>query len=99
LGIGTTALDEGDRWEEDLTAISDLVAGALAEITTRLGQHCGGYVPATVAVPYEEPLLAKADLIAQWFWSTGPSLSRVAILFAQQADGRYAVSRYQMESG
>lgn len=99
LGIGTTALDEGDRWEEDLTAIPDLVAGALAETTTRLSRYCGGHVVPSIAIPYDAPLLAKADLIANWFWARGSRLRRVAILFAQQADGRYAVSRHEMQAG
>lgn len=96
VGIGTTALDEGDRWEEDVTAIPDLVAGALAETTTRLAEHCGGYIPTSIAVPYDNPLLTKADFVARWFWSRGGDLRRVAILFAQQLDGRYAVSRHEM---
>ena len=99
IGIGTTALDEGGRWEEDLTAIPDIVAGALAETTTRLAEHCGGHIPATIAVPYEDPLLAKADFIARWFWSHGPTLRRVAILFGKQPDGGYAVLRHEMVAG
>jgi hypothetical protein len=95
LGFGTTALDKGDRWEEDLAAIPDMVAGALAEITTRLAERCGGYIPATIAVPYTDPLLAKAHFIARWFWSYGPTLRRVAILFRKQPNGRYAVSRHR----
>lgn len=99
LGIGTTALDEGDRWEEDLTAIPDLVAGALAQTTTQLGKHVGGHIPASLAIPYDDALLVKADLVARWFWSSGPNLRRVAILFAQQASGGYAVSRHEMQTG
>jgi hypothetical protein len=96
LGIGTTALDEGDRWEEDLTAIPDLIAGALAETTSRLLEKCGRHIPPTIAVPFDGPLLVKAERVAQWFWSHGSSLRRIAILFAQQADGHYAVSRHEM---
>ncbi len=99
VGIGTTALDEGDRWEEDMTAIPDLVAGALAETTTRVSRHCGGHIMPSIAIPYDAPLLAKANLIADWFWSRGSELRRVAILFAQLADGRYAVSRHEMQIG
>ena len=36
LRVGTTSIDEGDRLEEDLAAVADLAAGALAEILTRM---------------------------------------------------------------
>jgi hypothetical protein len=99
LGIATTALDEGDRWEEDLTVIPDLIAGALSETATRLSEVCGGHIPPVVAVPFDGPLLTKAEIVSRWFWSHGPSLRRVAILFARQPDGRYAVSRHEMVAG
>mgnify|MGYP001806718704 CR=1 FL=1 len=98
LGIGTTALDEGDRLEEDLTAIPDLVAGALAETTTRLSQCAGGYLVPSIAIPYEGKFLEKADLIANWFWAPCRALRRVAILFALQSDGRYSVSKHEMRT-
>lgn len=53
LGVGTTAIDEGDRVEEDLAAVADLVAGAVAEVMTRMAEQCGGRIPRDLAVePY-----------------------------------------------
>jgi hypothetical protein len=50
LGIGTTSIDEGDRIEEDLAAVADLVAGAAAEVVTRMAEQCGGRIPRDLAV-------------------------------------------------
>ncbi len=96
LGIGTTALDEGDRADEDLAAVADLVAGGLAETTNRLSEVCGGRIPANLAVEYTKKFLPKADLIARWFWTGGGPLRRVAILFEQQPGGQYSVSKHEM---
>ena len=96
LGVGTTSLDEGDRFEEDLTAIPDLVAGGLAETTNRVSELCGGRIPANLAIDYPKEFLMKADLVSQWFWAKSERLRRVAILFEQQPDGRYTVSKHEM---
>jgi hypothetical protein len=98
LGIGTTTLDQGDRLEEDLTAIADLVAGGIAETTNRLSESRGGRIPANLAVRYADEFLPKADLSARWFWVGAGRLRRVAILFEQQMDGQYSVSKYEMAS-
>jgi hypothetical protein len=45
LGVGTTSIDEGDRIEEDLAAVADLSAGALAEVLTSMAESCGGRIP------------------------------------------------------
>jgi hypothetical protein len=96
LGLGTTKLDERDRRDEDCAAVPDLVAGALAEVTTSLSRATGGRVPSSVAVPYDEPLLDKADLVARWFWwGTGP-LRRVAFAIDRAAGGRLQTARIDM---
>jgi hypothetical protein len=41
LGIGTTKLDEGDRFEDDMSAIADLSAGAFCEFLTMLHERTG----------------------------------------------------------
>lgn len=98
LGIGTTVIDEGDRLEEDLAAVADLVAGGLAETTAELSKVCGGRIPTQVAVEYPKRLRPKAELISDWFWAPGGDLRRVAIL-AEQLDGRrYTVARHDMFS-
>lgn len=96
LGIGTTAIDEGDRIDEDFASVADLVAGAIAETTTRLSETCGGHIPHSLAVEYTKEFLPKADLIARWFWLGKSNLRRVAVLFEKQRDGGLSVSRHQM---
>lgn len=98
LGIGTTKLDERDRRDEDCAAVPDLVAGALAEVMTGVSRACGGRLPSFVGIPYDEPILQKADLVARWFWwGTGP-LRRVAFFIDRVADGRLLAARIDMSS-
>jgi hypothetical protein len=99
LGVGTTALDEGDRLEEDFASVADLVAGAVAETTSRLSEACGGRIPQNVAVEYPREFLPKADLIARWLWAGGGQLRRVVVLFEAQGPVTISVSRYEMMKG
>lgn len=97
LGIGTTSLDEGDRFEEDFAVVADLAAGGIAEIFTTMANDCGGRIPVHLAVERNRPFLPKADLISRWFWLGKSNLRRVAILFEDQPEG-ISCSRYQMLS-
>jgi len=99
LGIGTTELDEGDRWEEDISAIADLAAGALAEVANRLSDACGGRLPANLSIEHRDPLLAKAELIAEWFWAAGGTLSRVCIVYEETPNGSYVSFKQEMHNG
>ncbi|MBS1792020.1 MAG: hypothetical protein JST85_30215 [Acidobacteria bacterium] len=81
LGIGTTSIDEGDRLEEDLTAIPDLIAGAVSEIATRLCEIAGGRITPTIAIPVYERFSPKTEIINSWMWSTGSILKRIVIIF------------------
>lgn len=96
LGIGTTAIDEGDRIDEDFASVADLVAGAVAETTMRLSETCGGRIPHNLAIEYTKEFLPKADLIARWLWLGKSNLRRVAVLIEKQQDGGFSVSRHQM---
>lgn len=96
LGVGTTAIDEGDRIDEDFAAVADLVAGGVAETTTRLSETCGGRIPHNLAVEYVKKFLPKADLVARWLWLGKSNLRRVAVLFEKQRGGGFSVSRQQM---
>lgn len=96
LKIGTTKIDEGDRFEEDFTSIADLVAGGLSEMVTRLSSMCGGKVPAQLAVDYTKELPAKVELITNWFWHPIGNLKRLAVLFEDRENGQYSVSKLDM---
>lgn len=96
LGVGTTIIDEGDRWEEDLAAVADLVAGGIAETVNAVAQACGGRLPSNLAVEYSGQLSDKADMIARWFWTVPGKLRRVALLFEKHPAGKYSVSKYEL---
>jgi hypothetical protein len=96
LGMGTTELDEGDRWEEDIAAVADLTAGGLAEVMNRVSDTCGGRLPANLTVEHHDPLLAKAELIAEWFWTAPGRLSRVAIVYEETPQGSYVSFKQDM---
>lgn len=97
-GVGTTSMDEGDRLEEDLTAVADLAAGGLSEVLNRLAESCDGRIPTNLALERNQRFLAKADLISRWFWLGRSNLRRVAILFEKHPNG-FSCSRFQMAQG
>jgi len=75
LGIGTTELDEGDRLEEDITAIPDLAAGAVSDLLNRMHQHLGTFPQLPTFMP---TLKNKTDLISSWFFNRKSSLVKLA---------------------
>ena len=87
LGMGTTTIDEGDRFEEDLTAIPDLIAGAMSEIATKLAQFSGGRIPNNLALPFSSEFTTKTDIISSWIWSNSPSLPKVVIIVEKHGKG------------
>ncbi len=75
LGVGTTEIDEGDRLEEDLTAVPDLAAGGICELLNRMHQHLGAFPLIPTLLP---SLKGKTDLINSWFFADGGSLTKLA---------------------
>jgi len=96
LGVGTTALDEGDRFEEDLSAIPDLVAGTVAEVVTELAKACGGRVPHNVAIPFDRALVPKVELLSDWLYHDTGTFKRTVVLFEQQRNDSLSVFRLDM---
>jgi hypothetical protein len=84
LGVGTTEIDEGDRLEEDLTAIPDLAAGAICDLLNRMHQHLGTFPVIPTFVP---SLKGKTDLISSWFFGGSGSLIKLAWV-ARKVPGR-----------
>lgn len=95
-GIGTTALDDGDRVIEDVVAVPDLVAGAVAEMATSVAAACGGRIPNNLAVDYDGAVSPKSDLIASWLWEARGPLKRVVARIDTTPDAMYAVSKWEM---
>jgi hypothetical protein len=96
LGIGTTALDEGDRFEEDHAAIPDLAAGAVAEILSRVSTFAGGRLPGRgLAVSFPESFSAKTELLYSWLTDQAQNLRRLIVVFEDMGQSGLMVSRLQ----
>ena len=63
LSVGTTQIDEGDLVEEDLTAVPDLVAGAIAEVTTAIARENHGRIPIGLVLPLPAKLAEKTEVL------------------------------------
>jgi hypothetical protein len=98
LGLGTTAIDEGDRFEEDHAAIPDLAAGAVAEILTRLSSYAGGRLPVHgIAMPFTDKFAPKTELIYSWLADQTRTLKRIVIVFEHTEPLGYSVFKLGME--
>ena len=89
LGIGTTALDPGDRVEEDLASVADLVAAALGEIISKEAHEKGE----RVWVPGD--LSWKSTEIGYWLSGALPKL-RVATFAYRKAQQGFWVRRLNL---
>ena len=87
LGMGTTIIDEGDRLEEDLTAIPDLIAGAISEIANKLSQFTGGRIPSNLAVPFSGEFSTKTDIISSWIWNKNQGFPKIVIVIEKHGKG------------
>jgi hypothetical protein len=96
LGFGTTALDEGDRYEEDATAIADLAAGAVSEILNRLASETGGGVRPGIAIPFDKDFSPKTEVLCSWLADESQKLRRVIIVFEKGDKGAISVSRFDI---
>ncbi len=87
LGMGTTVIDEGDRFEEDLTAIPDLIAGTMSEIATKLAQTTGGRIPSNLAVPFWGEFSKKTEIISSWMWNNSQGFPKIVIVLEKYGKG------------
>jgi hypothetical protein len=85
MGIGTTDLDEGDRFEEDFTAIPDLAAGAVGELFNKMCLEFGKVPGITTLAPRN--LSRKSDLITSWFFHPNKWHQKIACVIQKIADG------------
>lgn len=94
LGMGTTSIDEEDRFDEDCAAIPDLVAGATAEVLTNLVREGDGLsdlklLPATT-------MSRKTEIVTDWFFGPTASLRKFGILFSRKGTGHYRVGTWMI---
>lgn len=94
VGVGTTTIDEGDRLDEDLNAIPDLMSGAVAEMVTAVANELGGRIPTQVAVPLRFSVSPKADIIYDWVCDNQYRLQRVVIVVEKHKTNGFSVSRF-----
>lgn len=95
LGVGTTTIDEGDRIDEDLNALPDLMSGAVSEVATALAQACGGSIPIRLAVPFDKALSPKTDLIYSWIQDNQYSLQRAVIVIEKRDPKGFSVAKLE----
>lgn len=93
LGIGTTQIDEADLGLEDLTALPDLVAGAVAEIATSIADTYHGRIPMGLALSLPAKLSSKTKILAAWLADDTQSLKRPIVSFDLAETGELGVSR------
>ncbi len=96
LGIGTTQIDEDDMRLEDLTAIPDLVAGAVAYLTTRIAATYDGRMPLDLAFLLPNKLPQKVQVIADWLADDTQRLKRPIVVFDLAETGQLRVYRFQL---
>jgi hypothetical protein len=96
LGIGTTQIDEDDMRLEDLTAVPDLVAGAVADLATRIATTYGGRIPFDLAFSLPNKLPHKVRVLADWLADDTQRLKRPTVIFDLAETGQLRVYRLQL---
>jgi hypothetical protein len=96
LGLGTTAIDTGDRLDEDLNSIPDLMSGAVAEVTSHIARRFGGHIPSQIALEPALGLSRKAGAIYSWIMDGDFPLKRAVVVIDRNASGGLAAFRLNM---
>lgn len=91
-GLGTSAIDEGDRYEEDHVAIADLAAGAVADMLTELAKHAGR-IPTGVALEFPGQFSPKTEVVTSWLGYSGDQLKKVMVVFEPRGKTGCSVMR------
>lgn len=90
---GTTQMDEGDRFEEDIVAIPDLAAGALAELVMTMKSNSPSSVTEIPAVGLVSAVSPKSDVLLSWLSDDTQNLKRAALVFDRRDDGKFRVAK------
>lgn len=80
LRCGTTGCDSGSNEIEDLAAIPDLVAGALADLLTPIA----GQLKTGIVTPLPLRAKAKASAIGQWLLQENHMLKRIILVIDKE---------------
>lgn len=90
--LGASAIDEGDRYEEDHIAISDLAAGAAAEMLTEISKYAGR-ISKDVALEFHGQFSPKTDVLSTWLGYSGGRLKKVMVVFDPDGKTRFRLMR------
>jgi hypothetical protein len=93
LMIGTTRIDPGDRGEEDLASLADLVAGASGELLTALARS-GALSAATAYCNIPNSLTDRTKIFFDWFSDSRHPLQRIGLLIDETSAGRRRVGTW-----
>ena len=97
LRFGSTASDDGSLRVEDLVAISDLTAGALAELLSSLKvEYTTKFDKIAVRMPSR--LSAKSKLIVNWLAETSHPFKRLTIVADPVGGREYSVKNFRLQT-
>ena len=98
LTVTTTAVDDSSRSFEDFVSVSDLVAGAMAELVSVWSRQPNWHRDVDKSLSPIE-LSQKTNLITHWFWQHGSTLARHAIVIDANDQGRPYVAHLDAQRG
>jgi hypothetical protein len=98
LALGTTGLDDGSRLLEDIAAIPDFAAGAVAEITNTFCSMAGGRIPPGIHLPLLGQLSEKSSLLGSWLANDESNLRKVLVVFERASGEEFGVSRLRLNA-
>lgn len=96
VGAGTTGIDTGDRLEEDLAAIPDLVAGATREYVNAASSASGGRIHIGLALPFPSNLSDKSSTIVNWMGASS-ALIHLSLVIDRGPTGGFFLGRIRAE--
>ena len=91
--MGTTSIDEEDRFDEDCAAIPDLIAGATAEVLTNLVRE--GDALSDLKLLPATTMSRKTEIVTDWFFGPTASLRKFGIL-SRKGTGHYRVGTWMI---
>ncbi len=95
IGLGTTKIDKVDRFDEDCAAVPDLVAGATAEVLSRILMSYGEMPLGRPLVP--DQVSRKSDVITDWFSSQRGLLRKCGVVMSQVTPGHYRIGTWGVD--
>lgn len=92
------AIDDGSRAFEDFVAITDLAAGAFAEVASQW-ENSTEIDPLTPHLQEIDKLSSKSGFITDWHSEKTGALRKVSAAIRHLPDGRLIVHRVESQNG